>query len=180
MEIPPETFPRKRTEEATQHVGKAWPWQSTHHASWPSTPECQWLLPGQTSLLDCPRDPLMQCAPQTVSGETVPILKKAFVKLTLRQRPLTTCVFLTNITEVFILGLDVLCARDASLDLRHHTLWGPRVQPHSSPYRKRSSKVAATRCDRVTAMWLEGCWIASQGQVPGPPIKLKWERPSIP
>lgn len=55
---------------------------------------------------------------QMVSGKTVPILKEALVELTLGQCPLTTWLFVTKVTDEFILGLDVLCAHDASMDLR--------------------------------------------------------------
>jgi hypothetical protein len=49
------------------------------------------------------RDPPMQCTLQTASGKTLPILKEAFIKLTLGWHPLTTWVFITNITDEFIL-----------------------------------------------------------------------------
>jgi hypothetical protein len=68
------------------------------------------------------RDPPMQCALQMASEETLPILKEALVKLTLGQCPLTTWVFVANITDEFVLGLDVMHAHDPSVDLRCHVL----------------------------------------------------------
>jgi hypothetical protein len=44
-------------------------------------------------------------------------LKEDFLTLTLGQRPLKICVFVTNIVNEFILGLDILHANDASVDL---------------------------------------------------------------
>jgi hypothetical protein len=42
------------------------------------------------------------------SGEIFPILKEALVNLTSGRRPLTVLVSIANITDKFILGLDVL------------------------------------------------------------------------
>lgn len=83
-------------------------------------------------------------------------MKETFVKLTLGQRPITTWVFAANITYEFILGLDVMLAHDASLDLTHHLLrLGDEEVPlrHSearqrpTPCMKGNSELAATRCD---------------------------------
>jgi hypothetical protein len=41
------------------------------------------------------------------SEEVLPVLKEALVKLTLGQHPLTTWVFIANITDKSILRLDV-------------------------------------------------------------------------
>jgi hypothetical protein len=59
---------------------------------------------------------------QTVSGEALPILKEVFLTLTLGQRPLKIWIFITNITNEFILGLDILHAYDTSVDLGLQTL----------------------------------------------------------
>jgi hypothetical protein len=61
------------------------------------------------------RQPNQRFTLQMVSGETLPILKEAFLTLTLGQRPLTTWVFVADITK-YILGLDILCAYDALVD----------------------------------------------------------------
>lgn len=44
--------------------------------------------------------------PQMASLETFPAWKEEFIELALSRSPLTTCVFVTKITVVFILGLD--------------------------------------------------------------------------
>jgi hypothetical protein len=54
---------------------------------------------------------------QTVYRETLPILKDIFLTLTLWQRPLKIYVSVVNITNEFILGLDILRAYGASVDL---------------------------------------------------------------
>jgi hypothetical protein len=54
------------------------------------------------------RESCTKCALKTASGETLPILKEAFMTSTLWQRQLKIWVFVTNITYRFILGLDVL------------------------------------------------------------------------
>ena len=50
------------------------------------------------------------------------MLKEAFVDLTLVRRALRTWVFIAEITDGLILGLDVLLAYDASVDLERHLL----------------------------------------------------------
>jgi hypothetical protein len=67
------------------------------------------------------RDLIIQVL-QMASGEILPILKEALVKVTLGQCPLTTWVFVANITDKFILRLDILHANHASVDLGCHVL----------------------------------------------------------
>jgi hypothetical protein len=62
------------------------------------------------------REQSLKFALHIASGETLLILKEALV--TLWRRPLTTWVFIANITDEFILGLDVLSAQNASVDLK--------------------------------------------------------------
>jgi hypothetical protein len=103
----------------------------------------------------CPeRKPSRRHILQTAAGSTLPILNEALVKLTLGRRPITTRVFVANITDEFILALDVVYAHDASVDLRRHArrlgdelepLWDPGARPCASRYRKRSSEVAVVR-----------------------------------
>jgi hypothetical protein len=50
---------------------------------------------------------------QTVSGEALPIMKKVSLTLTLGRRPLKISVFVADITDELILGLEVLRAYDA-------------------------------------------------------------------
>jgi hypothetical protein len=57
-----------------------------------------------------------------VSGEMLPILKEVFLTLTLGQHPPKIWVFVADITNEFILGLDILRANDASVDIGHQTL----------------------------------------------------------
>jgi hypothetical protein len=68
------------------------------------------------------------------------------------------------------LGLDVLRAHDASLDMRCHMLQlGDEEVPLQLP----------AQCDNKSRWcgWRDPCswWIPSQGWVPGLPIKLKLE-----
>jgi hypothetical protein len=101
---------------------------------------------------------------QKASGQLLPILKEPLVTMTLEQHPLTTWASVAKITHKFILGLDIMHAHDASVDLRCHVLWlgdeVPLWQPGarlcSTPCMKGSSDVAAARCVTVTAVRLEG------------------------
>jgi hypothetical protein len=63
-------------------------------------------------------DPTMPYVLQMASGQTLSILKETLVNLPLGRRPLTTSVFVANISNEFILGLDGLRAHDEYLDLR--------------------------------------------------------------
>jgi hypothetical protein len=116
-----------------------------------------------------------------VSGETIPILKERWVKLSLG---LMTWVYVSEITIKFILGLDVLCTHEASMDLgscvlwlgdEEVPLWLPGVQLCSSFHTKGNSGMVATRCARVTAAWLEGYLEVADSpadRVPGLPTEL--------
>jgi hypothetical protein len=44
-------------------------------------------------------------------------LKEVFLTLTLGRHPLKIWVFVTNVTNEFILGLNILCTYDTSVDL---------------------------------------------------------------
>jgi hypothetical protein len=74
-------------------------------------------------------------------------------------------VFVANISNKFILRMDVLHAHNASMDLgccvlqmddEEVPLWHHGVRPHSSSYMNRNSEVAGTWCGRVVVMKLEG------------------------
>jgi hypothetical protein len=67
------------------------------------------------------RDLTTLCVLQVASWEIYPILKEALVKLTSGRRPITTWVFVANITE-FFLGLDVMHDHDASVNWRRRVL----------------------------------------------------------
>jgi hypothetical protein len=58
---------------------------------------------------------------QTVSGESLPILKEVLLTLTLGRHPPRMWV-IADITNELILGLDILCAYDASVDIGRQTL----------------------------------------------------------
>jgi len=87
------------------------------------------------------RKPSRTCVFQTASGETIPLLKKAFVELNLGRRALRIWVFVEEVTDEFILWLNVLRAYDASVDLGRNllrlgheevTLWKPGTKPKSA------------------------------------------------
>jgi predicted aspartyl protease len=59
---------------------------------------------------------------QTASGETIPVVKEAQVELTLGRRTLRIWVLVADITDDFILGLDILRNYDASANVGHHVL----------------------------------------------------------
>jgi hypothetical protein len=68
------------------------------------------------------RKPSRSYVLQIASEETIPVVYGALVELTLGRRALRIWVFLAKITDEFILGLDVLRAYDASVDLGRHLL----------------------------------------------------------
>jgi hypothetical protein len=87
------------------------------------------------------RKPSKAYALQTASGKTIPVLKEALVELSLGRGALKIWVFVAEVTEELILGLDVQRAYDASVDLGRHlprlgreevTLWRPGAQVKSS------------------------------------------------
>jgi hypothetical protein len=57
-----------------------------------------------------------------MAGETYPVLVVVLVKLTLRQCHLQIWASIIEITDKFVLGLDVLCPHNASVDLKQHVL----------------------------------------------------------
>jgi hypothetical protein len=59
---------------------------------------------------------------QVGSGRTIPIVRGALVELTLGQRALKIWVFVTDITDEFILGLDILGAYHATVDMGRHVV----------------------------------------------------------
>jgi hypothetical protein len=91
------------------------------------------------------------------------VLKKAFAELTLGQRTLRIWVFVAEITDQFILGLDVLRAYNASVDVglcllrlgQKVTLWKTGVQQKSSRLSLVNEAVIAARCERVLIAKLE-------------------------
>jgi hypothetical protein len=72
------------------------------------------------------REPNQRFTLQTVSGEALAILKEVFLTLTLGRSSLKIWVFVADITNGFILGLDILPTYDASVFI------GRRVQGRNS------------------------------------------------
>jgi hypothetical protein len=52
----------------------------------------------------------------------MPVVKEAHVELTMGQCTLRSWVFVADIRDDFILGLDILRAHDASVDIGRHVL----------------------------------------------------------
>ncbi|XP_033608870.1 uncharacterized protein LOC117282612 [Cryptotermes secundus] len=101
---------------------------------------------------------------RSVSGQITPILKEAFVKLTLGECLLMAWVFVADIIEEFTLGLDVMYAHSAVVDLGRHVLrLGEKEVPLTRPKRV-SSNLFTSKCytayvphDTEAAAGLEGC-----------------------
>jgi hypothetical protein len=68
------------------------------------------------------RQPNQRYTPQTVPGVTRPILKEVFLELNLGRRLLKIWIFVANIRDESILGLDILRAFDASVNLARQML----------------------------------------------------------
>jgi hypothetical protein len=84
---------------------------------------------------------------RSVSGQIVPILKEALLKLILGKCLLTAWVFVANITEEFTLGLDIMYPHNAVVDLRRHVLLLGNVEV---PLRRPSDSVKSS-IRRLTA-----------------------------
>jgi hypothetical protein len=92
---------------------------------------------------------------QTVSGETLPTLKEVFLTLTLGRCSLKMWVFVADITKELIMGLDILRAYDASVDIGRQTLrladeevslWRPGAGPRPSCLVVAKDQVLPARC----------------------------------
>jgi hypothetical protein len=59
---------------------------------------------------------------QVGSGRTIPVVKDVLVELNLGQQVLKIWVFVADITDEFIMGLDILRAYEDSVDVRLHVL----------------------------------------------------------
>jgi hypothetical protein len=59
---------------------------------------------------------------RTVSGKTIPVVTEARVELAIGRRTLRSSVFVADITDDFILGLDILRAYDSSVDIGRRVL----------------------------------------------------------
>jgi hypothetical protein len=92
-------------------------------------------------------------------------------------------MFVAIVTDE-ILGLDIIHAHDACVDLRHHvlqlgnkevSLWPLGHDCFQPSCMKGNSKVTMAWCDRVAAVLLDTwrLWIFLQGRAARPLIKLK-------
>jgi hypothetical protein len=79
---------------------------------------------------------------QEGSGRTIPVVREALVELTLGQRALKFWVFVADITDEFVLGLDNLRAYEASVDVGRHVL---RLGQEEVPVREAPTASALTR-----------------------------------
>jgi hypothetical protein len=77
-----------------------------------------------------------------VSGKTIPVVKEVLVDLTVEQQALNIWVFIADITEEFILELDILRAYDASEDVGRHVL---RLGQEEVPVREAPTASMLTR-----------------------------------
>jgi hypothetical protein len=99
---------------------------------------------------------------QTVSGGSLPILKEVLLTLTLGRRPLSMWVFVANITDELILGLNILRAYNASVDIGCQTLrladeevslWSPGAGPRPSSLVVADDHVIPAQCEGI--VWLQ-------------------------
>jgi hypothetical protein len=111
---------------------------------------------------------------QPVSGEVLPILKEVSLTLTLGWRPLKIWVFVANITDELILGLDILSAYNASLDIGRQTLqlveeeislWSPEAGPRPSSLVVVKDHVIPAQCEGIVMARLENPFGVENGLV---------------
>jgi hypothetical protein len=69
-----------------------------------------------------------QCVLQFGSGRTIPVVREALTELTLGQRALNIWVFIGDVREEFILGLDIPRAYHATVDVGRHGLRPARLR----------------------------------------------------
>jgi hypothetical protein len=130
------------------------------------------------------RQPNQRFRLQTASGEALPILKEVFLTLTLGRRPLKIWVFVANITNEFILGLDILRAYNASVDIGRHTLrlaeeevslWSPGAGPRPSSLVVAKDQVIPALCEGIVMARLQSHLGVENGLVEpspqAPPLK---------
>jgi hypothetical protein len=114
------------------------------------------------------REPSRPYVLQTVSGETIPVVKEARVELTIGRRTMRSWVFVTDIKDDFILGLDILRAYDTSVDLGRRVLrlGQDEVPVRESPTESVLKRTRATenrrngrplcwQCGRAGHLWRE-------------------------
>jgi hypothetical protein len=86
------------------------------------------------------------------------------VTLTLGRRPLQIWIFVADITDELILGLDILRAYDASVDLGRQmlrfgeeevSLWNPQTEPQPTRLIVADDQVIPAQCERVVMAKLD-------------------------
>jgi hypothetical protein len=97
---------------------------------------------------------------QCISGQAIPVLKEALVKLTLGKSTLILWVQVADITEEFSLGLDVMYKHHVIVDLKRHVLRvGNEEVSLRRPYRVSctvaNGEIAEARCETVDAEMLK-------------------------
>jgi hypothetical protein len=92
----------------------------------------------------------------------MPVVKKAHVELTMGQRTLRSWVFVADIADDFLLGLDILLEKDASVDIGRRVL---RLDQDEVPVREAPTREAPTPSKSKRARptenrrnWRPGCW----------------------
>jgi hypothetical protein len=101
---------------------------------------------------------------QTVSGEALPIQKEVFLTLTLGRRPLKIWDSIANVTNELILGLDILRAYVASVDIERQTLrlaeeevslLGPGARPRPSGLIVAKNQIIPAQCEEIVVARME-------------------------
>jgi hypothetical protein len=101
---------------------------------------------------------------QTVCGESLPTLKEVLLNLTTGRRPLRMWVFVADITDEPISGLDLLRAYDASVDKECQTLrlaeeevslWSPGEGPCPFSLVVAKDIVIPAQCEGIVMARLE-------------------------
>jgi predicted aspartyl protease len=94
---------------------------------------------------------------QTASGETILVVKEAHVELTMGRRTLRSWVFVADIKDDFILGLDFVRAYDASVDIGRRVL---RLGQDEVPVREAPTETVLKRTRPTENRWngRPVCW----------------------
>jgi hypothetical protein len=94
---------------------------------------------------------------QTASGETIPVVKEAHVELTMGRHTLRSWVFVADIKDDFNLGLDILRAHDASVDIGRRVI---RLGQDEVPVREAptASELKRSRPTENRRNWRPVCW----------------------
>jgi hypothetical protein len=103
---------------------------------------------------------------QTANGiwGSVPILKQVFLSLTLGRGPLKIWVFVANITNEFILGLEILRPYNASVNIGRQTLrlaeeeislWSPAAGTRPSNLVMAKDLVIHAQCEGIVMARLQ-------------------------